>query len=178
MKKQIGYIEVAKRFLDVYDTYFSKYYTPAFDNKYRAIHQAAQEMSERSNGKLSIDIKSGATRIVLIVNEHFAVKMDYKKWGRCGSSYTELRMFKKAERDGYANVFAPVRRYCVNHHAYYIMPFCTTAVDRGGDPIDEMDCDVIDYIYDNVSDLHRGNIGWLDGSPVLLDYAANQFSWR
>ena len=177
MKKQVHYIEAAKHFLDVYDTYSSKYYDTSYGNKYLATQRAAMELSKHSNGKISIDFRHGMTRCVLIVNDFFVVKVDYKKWGNCGSCYSELRMFKQAEREGYGYAFCPVRRYCVNHHAYYIMPYCTTAEDEGGEPLEELDEGAYDYVYERVADLHDGNIGWWDGKPVLIDYAANQFTW-
>ena len=176
MKKQIHYIEAAKHFLDVFDTYYSKYYNTS-GKKYYAADCAAQEILKRSNGRLHVRLKYGMTRFVLIVNNFFVVKMDYRKWGNCGNCYSELRMFKQAEREGYGYAFCPVRRYCVNHHAYYIMPYCTTAEDEGGEPLEELDEGAYDYVYDNVSDLHDGNIGWWNGKPVLIDYAANQFTW-
>lgn len=178
MRKQAHYIEAAKRFLDVYDTYYSKYYNAPYGDKYRAAERAAKELSERSNGKISINFRHGMTRFVLIVNDFFVVKVDYRKWGTCGNCYSELRMFKQAEREGYGYAFCPVRRYCVNHHAYYIMPYCVTAEDEGGEPLAELDEEAYGYVYKCVDDLHDGNIGWWNGKPVLIDYAANHFSER
>lgn len=176
MKKQDWYIESAKDFLDLFDTYYSKYYNTS-GKKYYAADCAAQEILKRSNGRLHVRLRHGMTRFVLIVNNFFVVKMDYRKWGNCGNCYSELRMFKQAEREGYGYAFCPVRRYCVNHHAYYIMPYCVTAEDKDGEPLEELDEDAYGYVYDHVGDLHAGNIGWWDGKPVLIDYAANHFTW-
>lgn len=43
--------------------------------------------------------------------------------------------------------------------------------DYCGGPDDELFCSFMDYVTDYISDLHMGNVGYIDGKPVLVDYA-------
>lgn len=127
-------------------------------------------------------IAYGMTRIV-IVGEDFVIKINKpqtKRWKIFGDSRNEVRMYKKAVKDGYDWLFCPIRAMIVEHHTYYIMEKVdATAEDEGysGDIVDEfnhyLDEEAIDYINENVFDVHSANFGFIDGEPKIFDYAAN-----
>ena len=43
--------------------------------------------------------------------------------------------------------------------------------DYCGGPDDELFCNFMDYVTAYISDLHMGNVGYIDGKPVLVDYS-------
>ena len=43
--------------------------------------------------------------------------------------------------------------------------------DYCGGPDDELFCSFMNYVTDYISDLHMGNVGYIDGKPVLVDYS-------
>lgn len=127
-------------------------------------------------------IAHGMTRIV-IVDEDFVIKINKpkdKQWEIFGNSRDEVRMYKKAIKDGYDWLFCRIRAMIIEHHTYYIMEKVdSTAEDRGysGDINYEFEEylgeETIDYINENVFDIHNENFGFIDDEPVIFDYAAN-----
>lgn len=127
-------------------------------------------------------IAYGMTRIA-IVGEDFVIKINKPKtrcWEMFGNSRDEVRMYKKAVKDGYDWLFCPIRAMIIAHHTYYIMEKVdATAEDEGysGDIDDEfseyLGEEVIDYIKENVFDIHSANFGFIDNEPIIFDYAAN-----
>ena len=124
----------------------------------------------------------GMTRIV-IVGENFVIKINKPKtecWKMFGNSRDEVRMYKKAVKDGYDWLFCPIRAMVIEHHTYYIMEKVdATAEDKGySDDIDDefgeyLGEEAIDYIRENVFDIHSANFGFIDDEPVIFDYTAN-----
>ena len=127
-------------------------------------------------------VTSGMTRIV-IVGEDFVIKINkpqQEHWKIFGNSRDEVRMYKKAVKDGYDWLFCRIRAMIIEHHTYYIMEKVdATAEDRGysGDISDEFEEylgeETIDYIKKNVFDIHNENFGFIDDEPKIFDYAAN-----
>lgn len=127
-------------------------------------------------------VAHGMTRIV-IVGKDFVIKIDKPKtpcWEMFGNSRNEVKMYKKAVKDGYDWLFCRIRSMIVEHHTYYIMEKVdATAEDEGysGSITNEFEEflgeEVIDYINENVFDIHNENFGFIDGEPKIFDYAAN-----
>lgn len=128
----------------------------------------------------SVVITGGMTRIV-IVGSDFVIKIDKPKdprWTWAGNSRNEVRMYKKAVKDGYAWLFCRIRAMVIAHHTYYIMEKVDIIAEACGysgieDFSDYLSEDAFDYIQENVFDIHCGNFGFIDDEPVILDYAAN-----
>lgn len=130
----------------------------------------------------SVRICSGMTRIV-IVGEDFVIKINKpqtERWKMFGNSRNEVRMYKKAVKDGYDWLFCPIRAMIVEHHTYYVMEKVdSTAEDNGysGDISDEfgeyLGEETMEYIKKNVFDIHSANFGFINDEPVIFDYAAN-----
>lgn len=146
---------------------------------YRDDEYAFKRMLRNDN---SVTVTSGMTRIV-IVGEDFVIKINKpqtERWKMFGNSRDEVRMYKKAVKDGYDWLFCRIRAMIIGHHTYYIMEKVdTTAEDKGysGDISDEFEEylgeEVIDYINKNVFDIHNENFGFIDDEPKIFDYAAN-----
>ena len=127
-------------------------------------------------------IAYGMTRIV-IVGEDFVIKINKsktKRWEMFGNSRDEVRMYKKAVKDGYDWLFCRIRAMIIEHHTYYIMEKVdATAEDEGysGNISEEFEEylgeEAIDYINENVFDIHNENFGFIDDEPKIFDYAAN-----
>lgn len=129
-------------------------------------------------------VTAGMTRIVIVGND-WVVKINkpmLPRWRPFGNCRDEVRMYNKAVQDGYGWLFCRVRAMKVEHHIYYVMEKVdTVASDEGyenhieDDFYDELGEDVIDYINDNLFDVHSDNYGFINGreEPVIFDYAAN-----
>ncbi len=49
------------------------------------------------------------------------------------------------------------------------IPWLAVVLEKMGNNIEEFE-EFITFIHDNFSDLHRGNIGFLNGNPVIIDF--------
>ena len=128
-----------------------------------------------------VHIAYGQTRIV-IIGEDFVIKINKPHSERYifGNSRDEVRMYKKAVKDGYDWLFCRIRAMIIEHHTYYVMEKVdATAEDYGySGHIDEefdeyLGEEAINYINENVFDLHNENFGFIDDEPKIFDYAAN-----
>jgi len=129
-------------------------------------------------------VTGGQTRIV-IVGADWVVKINKPwspRWHMFGNCRNEVRMYNKAVQDGYDWLFCRIRAMKVEHHIYYVMEKVdTVASDEGyenhieDDFYDELGEEVVDYINDNLFDVHCDNYGFIGDSqtPVIFDYAAN-----
>ena len=112
----------------------------------------------------------GATRFV-IVGSNFVIKIDKKSAKYCttkyGSNQSEFAFFKK-----YSTVLplCPCQMIHKNDHSYLIMPKCKKVGKLRLENYFDSD-DFLDY---NLSDVHEDNIGLLNKTPVIIDYAANK----
>ena len=119
--------------------------------------------------KRNVKVCNGATRIALITSD-YVIKFNYGKRVRdYGGCRDEMRMYKRAEKDGYAYLFAKITAKIYNHKTYYIMPKISY-IGRGG-MWKHLSCDEYDYICDNLYDMHEYNYGYKNGKPVIIDYA-------
>ena len=112
----------------------------------------------------------GATRFV-IVGGNFVIKIDKKSAKYCttkyGNNQSEFAFFKK-----YSTVLplCPCQMIHKNDHSYLIMPKCK----KVGKLRFENYFDSNDFLGYNLFDVHEDNIGLLNKTPVIIDYAANK----
>ena len=112
----------------------------------------------------------GATRYV-IVGSNFVIKIDKKSdeyfIPKYGNNQSEFAFFKK-----YSTVLplCPCQIIYKNNHSYLIMPKCK----KVGKLRLENYFDSEDFLDYNLSDVHESNLGLLNKTPVIIDYAANK----
>lgn len=112
----------------------------------------------------------GATRYV-IVGSNFVIKIDKKSdeyfTPKYGNNQSEYAFFKR-----YSSVLplCPCQMIYKNNHSYLIMPKCK----KVGKLRFENCFDSNDFLDYNLSDVHEDNIGLLNKTPVIIDYAANK----
>lgn len=126
-----------------------------------------------------VQTNSGSTRVVMITSD-YVIKYDYDGWGKgtWGTCKDEVRMYRKAKRDGYAHLFAEITPVRANYNkTFYIMPRINGVGRYEDDAIEYVDGNEFMYLYHNVNDLHNGNYGWKDKHIVMIDYASNSTMW-
>ena len=167
------YITRAKKFVDKFDKYLE---VSPYKNIGTAIIDAVFQFN-CEHKRQKIKLSSGGTRKALITSD-YVIKIDFREthWGTCD---TEYKMWHEAVKDGMEDIFVPITKYKAR---YYIMPR-VTALNQDKylewreagkvDPIDKFTKEQIDYLNDNIEDLHCGNVGYWHRKPVVLDYAAN-----
>ena len=117
-------------------------------------------------------VECGSARIV-IVGEDFAVKWDYdeciKEIGGCED---EFQKYKVSLSSGYSYLLAPVFRFSYRERYFYVMPKATN-IGNGKDIRLAIRQDEYKWLTANVGDLHSWNWGFIDGKPIVIDYACN-----
>ena len=112
----------------------------------------------------------GVTRYV-IVGSNFVIKIDKKSdeyfIPKYGNNQSEFAFFKK-----YSTVLplCPCQMIYKNDHSYLVMPKCK----KIGKLRLENYFDSNNFLDYNLSDVHEYNIGLLNKTPVIIDYAANK----
>ena len=129
--------------------------------------------------KRNVKVASGASRIVLITSD-YVVKLDFgTTWA--GNSATELRGYEQAKKDGYEYLLAKISLYKFHNRKFYIMPRARVAETLTWQGQKRLWFKLTEgeqkYIRDNFEDLHDSNWGSLNGRPVLIDYAWNDFKY-
>lgn len=127
-----------------------------------------------------IEMKYGSTRIALIC-DNFVIKFNYNGWGSdtFGNGASEVRMYRKAVKDGFGYLFAPIVPVRKGYNrTFYIMPKIHDVGTDNGDAEKFLNKKESAYIRRNVGDTHHGNYGWENDHVVLIDYAYNITLWR
>lgn len=143
-----------------------------------SIENAVAEFNYKN--KTKIKTKHGSTRIALICDD-FVIKFNYDGWGSgsFGNGASEVRMYRKAVKDGFGYLFAPIVPVRKGYdRTFYIMPKIHDVgkCDENAEAfLDKKECK---YITHNVGDTHNENYGWENGHIVLIDYAYNVTLWR
>lgn len=120
-----------------------------------------------------ISISSGISRVAIITSD-YVIKIDYNSNTQFGNCESELENYQKACDAGFEKYFAKITRFCYRGIYFYIMPRIYNINEDDDDVYYRCDDnDFIDWLYDNLYDLHSGNYGWKNGHPVIFDYAAN-----
>ena len=120
-------------------------------------------------------IDSGCSRTVLI-NSDYVVKIDRVNDAFCGNCEQEVHAYKFAKQEGFGYLFAEITPFKYKGITFYIMPRIRNI--REGRDDEELYCNLNDEEYDFITshfnDLHGGNFGFKNGSPVIIDYAWNE----
>ena len=117
----------------------------------------------------------GVSRFV-IVRSDYVIKFNMVptgpwKDGRAGTNDTELAVYRKAEREGYAHLLAKTTVKNINGWQIAIMPKIDK-IDCGSRYWrDYCTCDEEDWLEDNIRDLHEANVGYRNGKVCVIDYA-------
>ena len=129
--------------------------------------------------KRNVKVASGASRIVLITSD-YVVKLDFgTTWA--GNSKTEMLGYQQAQKDGYEYLLAKISLYKYHNRSFFIMPRARVAETLTWQGQKRLWYKLTEeeqrYIRDNFEDLHDSNWGSLNGRPILIDYAWNDFKY-
>ena len=117
-----------------------------------------------------VEYNHGQSRYALATSD-YVVKVDYRDslWG---NSEDEMEVYKLAEQDGFAYLFAKITPYEYEGIHFYIMPRIYGVGRYEEDADTFMTSEEADWCYDHVNDLHFHNYGWKNGRVVVFDYAS------
>lgn len=166
----MSYETSAERYLNTFLSMLPKnfYELPKYFQQKDALGAAILKTNYTLHCHAKLDF--GATRFV-IVGSNFVIKIDKKSAKYCitkyGNNQSEFAFFKK-----YSTVLplCPCQMIHKNDHSYLIMPKCK----KVGKLRLENYFDSNDFLDYNLFDVHENNIGLLNKTPVIIDYAANK----
>lgn len=166
----MSYETSAERYLNTFLSMLPKnfYELPKYFQQKDALGAAILKTNYTLHCHAKLDF--GATRFV-IVGSNFVIKIDKKSAKYCttkyGNNQSEFAFFKK-----YSTVLplCPCQMIHKNDHSYLIMPKCK----KVGKLRLENYFDSNDFLDYNLFDVHEDNIGLLNKTPVIIDYAANK----
>lgn len=109
-----------------------------------------------------------------ILGKGYVIKIDKNCTNEFGDCEDEFRLYKTIESDKYSYLFAEITRVVIKHHKFYIMPridVLAMEVDEWN-IFDYISLDEQEYITNlGINDLHDENWGYLNGYPIIIDYA-------
>ena len=160
----------AERYLNTFLSMLPKnfYELPKYVQQMNALGAAIVKTNHALHCHAKLDF--GATRYV-IVGSNFVIKIDKKSdeyfIPKYGNNQSEYAFFKKYS----ANLpLCPCQMIYKNDHSYLVMPKCKKVGKLRFE--NYFDSNVfLDY---NLFDVHESNIGLLNKTPVIIDYAANK----
>ena len=166
----MSYETSAERYLNTFLSMLPKnfYELPKYIQQVNALGAAVVKTNHALHCHAKLDF--GATRYV-IVGSNFIIKIDKKSdeyfIPKYGNNQSEFAFFKK-----YSTVLplCPCQMIYKNNHSYLIMPKCKKVGKLRLENCFDSD-DFLDY---NLFDIHEDNIGLLNKTPVIIDYAANK----
>ena len=166
----MSYESSAKRYLTTFLSMLPQnfYDLPKYIQQMNALGAAVVKTNRVLHCHAKLDF--GATRYV-IVGSNFVIKIDKKSdeyfIPKYGNNQSEFAFFKK-----YSTVLplCPCQMIHKNDHSYLIMPKCK----KVGKLRFENYFDSNDFLDYNLFDVHESNIGLLNKTPVIIDYAANK----
>ena len=166
----MGYEASAERYLNTFLSVLPQnfYDLPKYTQQMDALGAAVVKTNHALHCHAKLDF--GATRYV-IVGSNFVIKIDKKSdeyfIPKYGNNQSEYAFFKR-----YSSVLplCPCQMIYKNNHSYLVMPKCK----KIGKLRLENYFDSDDFLVYNLSDVHEDNIGLLNKTPVIIDYAANK----
>lgn len=117
----------------------------------------------------------GVSRIAIIRSD-YVIKFDHipeSGWddGRAGNCKSEEEVYARACTDGFEYLLAKTTVYTVNELTFSIMPRVNHVGDWERYWADYCTDEERAWLYENVYDLHEGNVGYKNGKVVVIDYA-------
>lgn len=166
----MSYETSAERYLNTFLSMLPKnfYELPKYFQQKDALGAAILKTNYTLHCHAKLDF--GATRFV-IVGSNFVIKIDKKsaKYSttKYGNNQSEFAFFKK-----YSSVLplCPCQMIYKNNHSYLVMPKCK----KVGKLRLENYFDSNDFLDYDLYDIHEDNVGLLNKTPVIIDYAANK----
>ena len=127
----------------------------------------------------NVKMASGSTRIAFITSD-YVIKINYHGWGegQFGGCADEVRMYRYAQKQGYAHLLAKITPYRRDYNrTFYIMPKITHIRENASDAEAYITNKSEErWLCKNIGDRHSLNYGWQDGHIVMIDYAFNIFT--
>ena len=166
----MSYEASAERYLNTFLSVLPQnfYDLPKYTQQMDALGAAVVKTNHALHCHAKLDF--GATRYV-IVGSNFVIKIDKKSdeyfIPKYGNNQSEYAFFKR-----YSSVLplCPCQMIYKNNHSYLVMPKCK----KIGKLRLENYFDSNDFLDYNLFDVHESNIGLLNKTPVIIDYAANK----
>jgi hypothetical protein len=136
--------------------------------------QAVREYCVKKTRK--VFVYSGVSRIAIVTSD-YAIKFDYDEHEvrRVGGCESEVNFYQFAKKAGYAHLFAEITPIEYMGRKFYIMPRIEN-IRRVEDSYADEFFDGAEkaFLESYVDDLHDGNYGWFNRTPVIFDYACNK----
>ena len=118
---------------------------------------------------------NGVSRIAIIRSD-YVIKFDYQTendyWsdGRAGNCESEARLYKLAVSAGMEHLLAKTTVLHMNGLIFSIMPRIS-GIDSNRNWARYCTEEEFCWLYDNINDLHSGNVGYRHGKVCVIDYA-------
>lgn len=130
------------------------------------------------NSNRVIHVKWGATRIAIITSD-YVIKWDYADAETIiefGGISSEIKFYAQAVNDGYGYLFAEATPFEYRGHVFSIMPrigrigFVNHNYKQLSDCLSTKE---LNYIRENIYDMHCDNWGIKHQQAIIVDYASN-----
>ena len=170
-----NYIQNAIELLNQFVPYMRYYRAPANNDLTPYSLKRLIRRFNRVHGS-NFQINNGLTRVVILGN-NFVIKFDYNPEGidDVGGCESEVKFYQFAEQKGFGYLFAPITPINVKGFTFYIMPRIH-GIGRTQNNVEwELNKHDCAFVRAYLHDTHEYNYGWVNGYPVIIDYACNIF---
>lgn len=119
---------------------------------------------------------SGCARTAIISSD-YVVKMDTGNSATYGGCADEEEIYELAKSEGMEHVLAEITSYFANGKTFYIYPRAKVLANTKKH-MDEwvrgFTYNEYNFIQQTIDDLYEGNVGYLNGKSIVIDYAARR----
>ena len=118
-----------------------------------------------------VNFEFGSARYVLMADD-FVVKWDYDSASlNIGGCEDEIKMYRYAEKCGYAYLLAKITPIFINGRFFYVMPRIEDVGRKDISIFNHTTPQEYKWLDENLNDLHSWNYGYKDGKVKVIDYA-------